>query len=194
MPNFFHSIRKNLAILAIAAGAITVPAASAFAVQSGGEWKANGDDALLLDVRSGQWRVGDGVRGYQTDTGVCIDFGDLIMALDLPIRLDKKSRRATGWLFKENRIITLDRDLGVVQIVNKETRLAAQDIRDTPEGWCVDTRIMQQWLEDFAFRITPSPILFCVVGFGVLLIAMLITGYHSFKAALKNPVDVLKDE
>ena len=54
--------------------------------------------------------------------------------------------------------------------------------------------IMQQWLEDFAFRITPSPILFCVVGFGVLLIAMLITGYHSFKAALKNPVDVLKDE
>jgi putative ABC transport system permease protein len=54
--------------------------------------------------------------------------------------------------------------------------------------------LMQQWLQDFAFRITPSPVVFVSVGIGTLGIAMLITGYHSIKAALRNPVEVLKDE
>jgi putative ABC transport system permease protein len=54
--------------------------------------------------------------------------------------------------------------------------------------------LMQQWLQDFAFRITPSPIVFLSVGVGTLGIAVLITGYHSIKAALRNPVEVLKDE
>ncbi len=114
-----------------------VPAAPAIAQADG--WQPSDDDAILLDVRSGPWRVGDGVRGYQTPSGICVDFGDVIMALDLPVRLDKKSRRATGWLFKESRVITVDRDLGAVQIVNNDVRLSKTDIRDTPEGWCVDT-------------------------------------------------------
>ncbi|HNV30633.1 MAG TPA: ABC transporter permease [Cyclobacteriaceae bacterium] len=54
--------------------------------------------------------------------------------------------------------------------------------------------IMQQWLQDFSYRITPSLWIYGLVGIGTLLIAMLITGYHSVKAALTNPVDVLKDE
>lgn len=54
--------------------------------------------------------------------------------------------------------------------------------------------IMQQWLSDFAFRITPSPVLYALVGVGTLTLAILITGYHSLKASLQNPVDVLRDE
>ena len=54
--------------------------------------------------------------------------------------------------------------------------------------------MMDQWLRDFAFRVSPSFWIFAVAGLGTLLIAMLITGYHSVKAALTNPVDVLKDE
>jgi putative ABC transport system permease protein len=54
--------------------------------------------------------------------------------------------------------------------------------------------IMQTWLQDFAYRITPSLWIFAMVGMGTLLIAMLITSYHSMKAAMTNPVDVLKDE
>jgi len=54
--------------------------------------------------------------------------------------------------------------------------------------------IMQQWLQDFSYRITPSLWIYGLVGLGTLLIAILITGYHSMKAALTNPVDVLKDE
>lgn len=54
--------------------------------------------------------------------------------------------------------------------------------------------LMQEWLSDFAFRISPSPVLFALAGLATLLFAALITGYHSIKAARRNPVDVLRDE
>jgi hypothetical protein len=138
---FTYLCRKALAV-AVAAGVLMTPAAPAFA--SG--WKANDDDQLLLDVRVARWRVGDGVRGYQTDKGVCVDFADLIIAFDLPIRLDKKSRRATGWLFEESRTFTLDREANRVQIVNSSAALADGDVYDVPEGWCVDTKVLARWL------------------------------------------------
>ncbi len=142
MRQFLKPLFKTMAILALAAGT-TVPAAPALAATS---WTANDDDAILLDVRSGQYRIGNGVRGYQTGNGVCIDFSDIIMALDLPVRLDKKSRRATGWLFEEARTFTLDREQNIVQIMNRNQPLAVSDIYDTPEGWCVDTRSLSRWL------------------------------------------------
>jgi putative ABC transport system permease protein len=54
--------------------------------------------------------------------------------------------------------------------------------------------LMERWLEDFATRITPSVWIFIVTGISTLLLAMLITSYHSIKAALTNPVKVLMDE
>jgi putative ABC transport system permease protein len=54
--------------------------------------------------------------------------------------------------------------------------------------------LMSRWLEEFAYRITPSVWTFIITGISTLLIAVMITGYHSMKAALTNPVDVLKDE
>jgi len=54
--------------------------------------------------------------------------------------------------------------------------------------------LVNQWLEDFEYRIIPSPIIFVLAGVGTLLLAALITSYHSVKAAWMNPVDVLKDE
>lgn len=125
-----------------------LPAASSYAQDSIDEaWVANDDDALLFDIRSGKYRLGDGVRGYQTSTGICIDFADTILAMDLPIRLDKKSRRATGWLFSEARTITIDRDQNIVQIVNKISKLSNSDIYDVPEGWCVNVDTLAGWLD-----------------------------------------------
>jgi hypothetical protein len=144
MSHFPPSIRAAFAAIALAAGTMLVSAAPVLAADN---WRANDDDSLLLDVRSGRWRVGDGVRGYHTDTGVCVDLADAIIALDLPVRLDKKSRRATGWLFNERRTITIDRDQNTVQIVNKQTKLLVSDIRDTPEGWCVDTQVLANWID-----------------------------------------------
>ena len=66
-------------------------------------WAPNEDDSWLFDMRSGQYRLGDGVRGYQTPQGVCVDLADVVLALDLAVRVDKKLRRATGWVFDERR-------------------------------------------------------------------------------------------
>jgi hypothetical protein len=143
MRSFLSILQRGMLALALATGAIAAPVAPAFA--SG--WKPSEDDQLLLDVRVGRYRVGDGVRGYQTDAGTCVDFADLIIAFDLPVRLDKKSRRATGWLFEESRTFTLDREANRVQIMNKSSALAASDVYDTPEGWCVDTAALGRWLD-----------------------------------------------
>ncbi len=144
MTRLHDKARKALAVLALAAGMLNIPAVPAFA--SGG-WKANDDDMLLLDIRSKKYRIGDGVRGYRTPSGVCVDFADIIMSFDLPVRLDKKSRRATGWLFEEARTFTLDRELNQVQIVNRSEKLTASVLRDTPEGWCVDVKALGRWLD-----------------------------------------------
>ena len=110
-------------------------------------WTANDDDALLFDLRSGKYRLGDGVRGYQTDNGICADFADVIMAFDVPIRLDKKSRRATGWVFEERETLTIERDSNMVQIANSKKKLVPGDIYDVPEGWCVNVKTLSGWFD-----------------------------------------------
>ncbi|GHM98657.1 ABC transporter permease [Cytophagales bacterium WSM2-2] len=54
--------------------------------------------------------------------------------------------------------------------------------------------VVQQWLQEFQYKIAPSPLIFVSVGAGTLLLAALITSYHSIKAAMRNPVEVLRDE
>jgi predicted permease len=59
-----------------------------------------------------------------------------------------------------------------------------------PLGWFV----MNQYLEQFAYRINIGPVVF-LTGIGItILIAMVTVGYKSFKAATLNPVDSLRYE
>lgn len=109
-------------------------------------WSANDDDSLILELRSGQYKLGEPMRGYQTPGGVCVDLADLIQALDLPVRLDKKSRRATGWLFAEDQRFVLDREADSVQTMNGTRALARDAVFDTPEGWCVDLKALSSWM------------------------------------------------
>lgn len=111
-----------------------------------GNWAPNEDDSWLFDVRSGQYRLGDGVRGYQTPQGICVDLGDVVLALDLAVRVDKKLRRATGWVFDERRSLTIDREAGEVRAGSQSFRLTPTMIRDTPAGWCVDLDSLNNWL------------------------------------------------
>ena len=133
-----------------AAGITAISAASLFLAPpalAASEWTASDDDALLFDLRSGKYRLGDGVRGYQTDAGICVDLADMIMAMDIPLRLDKKSRRATGWIFSETQTLTIDRDSNMVQKVNTKAKLQAGQIHDVPEGWCVDVKSLADWFD-----------------------------------------------
>lgn len=116
-------------------------------------WTASEEDSLLLELRSGAYRLGEPLRGYQTNGGICVDFADLIQALDLPIRLDKQARRATGWLFAEDQRFTLDRDARMVRGPHREGALSATAVQDTPEGWCVDLTALSAW---FGVRFRPD--------------------------------------
>ena len=61
-------LRKALTLLALSAGSVgaSAPAPSVAA------WTANPDDQFLLDVNIHQYRLGDGVRAYNTPEGTCV--------------------------------------------------------------------------------------------------------------------------
>lgn len=109
-------------------------------------WTPNEDDRWLFDLRSGPYRLGGGVRGYQTPQGLCVDLGDMVLALDLAVRIDTKLRRATGWVFDERRSLLIDRDAGEVRVGSQRYAIGATAIRDEPAGWCVDLDSLTKWL------------------------------------------------
>ncbi|KRA81545.1 collagen binding domain-containing protein [Altererythrobacter sp. Root672] len=117
------------------------------------DYAPNEEDAVLFQLQVKQYRLMNEVRGYQTSDGVCVDLADVIQSLNIPVRLDKKSRRATGWIFTEDQTFILDRDSSTVQTMNIKRGLQPGEIHDTPEGWCVDTRSLGGWL---GITLTPN--------------------------------------
>ncbi|HEY0626301.1 MAG TPA: carboxypeptidase-like regulatory domain-containing protein [Allosphingosinicella sp.] len=109
-------------------------------------WKPNDDDALLLEVRLKQYILGQGVRGYQTPEGVCVDLGDTLLTLDVPVKPAYRDGVAAGWAFREDNRIEINRLLGRVRHGVKESRLTDASIRDTNDGWCVSARELSNWL------------------------------------------------
>ncbi|MEO1021569.1 MAG: ABC transporter permease [Bacteroidota bacterium] len=59
-----------------------------------------------------------------------------------------------------------------------------------PIGWY----IANQWLENFAYKISVGPMIFIGMGVASFGIALLTVSYKSFKAATVNPVESLKSE
>ncbi|MEZ5689855.1 MAG: carboxypeptidase regulatory-like domain-containing protein [Caenibius sp.] len=135
--------RTKGAVATIAAAFAALAGAGAAYAQP---WQPQDDDALLLQVRTGKYVLTGDIRGYMTPGGVCVDFADTVQSLDLAVRVDKKSRRATGWIFEESHRFTLDLESNTVQNVNNSRALGKMDIVDTPEGWCVDTKVLSSWL------------------------------------------------
>jgi putative ABC transport system permease protein len=54
--------------------------------------------------------------------------------------------------------------------------------------------LLTKWLETFEYKVPLTPWAFVLAAAGMLGASLLITGYHVLKAALMNPVAVLKDE
>jgi hypothetical protein len=109
-------------------------------------WAADPDAQYLLDLQIRQKVLGDGVRAYPVPDGTCLILGDLLAALDLPIRIDLKARQAEGWAFREANRLRVDRGGGTVEAGGREQPLAAGTIRDAPEGWCVESHAVAAWL------------------------------------------------
>lgn len=137
------SIRRLLtvALALICAGAIAASTARASAA-----WAPNDDDYLLLEVRLNQYVLGNGLRGYRTPAGACLNLKDAVQALDIPVKIDSETGSATGWAFEEGNVIRIERKAGRVRYGGNAAPLGASAIWDSPEGWCVDAGHLSTWL------------------------------------------------
>jgi hypothetical protein len=143
-------IRGAFASWALAAvGAVTAWAASPI----GPAWSADPDQQYMLDVNIRQLRLGDGVRAYQTPEGTCVVFGDFLATLDLPMKIDLQAKKASGWAFREENRIEIDVAAGVARYGGQQERLAEGTVRETPEGWCVESAALGRW-----FKIGVKPV------------------------------------
>jgi len=137
-------IRGAFAHAALAlAGAVAAWAA----VPIGSAWNADPDEQFFLDVNIRQLRLGDGVRAYQTPEGTCIVFGDFLTTLDLPMKIDLEAKRASGWAFSEKHRIEIDQAAGTVRFGDSQEKLAPGTVRETPEGWCVESSALGRWFK-----------------------------------------------
>jgi putative ABC transport system permease protein len=60
----------------------------------------------------------------------------------------------------------------------------------TPVAWY----FVQAWLQDFAYRTNIPWWIFAVCGLAAVVIAMLTVGYQAVRAAVRNPVESLRNE
>ncbi|MEO7365401.1 MAG: carboxypeptidase regulatory-like domain-containing protein, partial [Sphingomicrobium sp.] len=134
---------RRLASLA-ALGCTAAVGASA-SIPATNAWTAEPDDQFLLEVHIRQLRLGDGVRAYATPEGTCIIFGDFLTTLDVPMKIDLSSKKAGGWAFKEQNRIAIDLAAQVASYRGTSEPMAAGTVRETPEGWCVETKALARW-------------------------------------------------
>src|SRR5690348_2747803 len=142
-------LRKAAVLLAFCAGSV---GASAPPPAHAPAWTADPDEQFLLDVNIRQLRLGDGVRAYNTPEGTCVMFGDLIKALDVPISIDLAAKKASGWAFAEANRVLIDLPSQTATYRDKAEPLASGAVRETPDGWCVDTKALTRW---FGIGVTP---------------------------------------
>ena len=135
---------KAMLLLALCAGG-TVGASGAASISTPTSWKADPEDQFLLDVNIRQLRLGDGVRAYNTPEGTCVVLGDFLTTLDVPMKIDLTAKKASGWAFTEKNRISIDYAAGTVSFAGKGETLATGTIRETPEGWCVQTSALSRW-------------------------------------------------
>ncbi|EOZ98753.1 putative FtsX-related transmembrane transport protein [Indibacter alkaliphilus LW1] len=54
--------------------------------------------------------------------------------------------------------------------------------------------LSNMWLQEFAYKIEMPFLMYLGVGFGVLILALLVVGFHSIGVAKRNPAEILKSE
>jgi len=139
-----HWLGKAGMLLALCAGGVAASAPGSLAPSSA-TWTPDPDDQFLLDVNIRQLKLGDGVRAYNTPDGTCVVLGDFLTTLDVPMKVDLASKRASGWAFKENNKIVIDYAAKSASYGGKTEPLAEGIVRETPEGWCVQTSALSRW-------------------------------------------------
>jgi putative ABC transport system permease protein len=80
----------------------------------------------------------------------------------------------------------------ILRLLSKEILMLI--VIATGIGWPLGYYFMNEWLQDFAYRIDISWAVFVLASVITLLVALLTVSYRALRAATANPADSLKDE
>ena len=136
-------LHRVATLLALCAGGVAASAPAP--VPAASSWTADPDSQFLLDVNIRQLKLGDGVRAYNTPEGTCVVLGDFLATLDVPMKIDITAKKASGWAFKEKNRISIDYAAMTAGYGGKSEPIAPGTIRETPDGWCVQTSALARW-------------------------------------------------
>ena len=149
MPSGGTWLRKALTLLTLGVGGVSAVSATPAARI----WSPDPEEQFLLDVNLRQYRLSEGVRAYQTPEGTCVLFGDFLAALDVPMKIDMAGKKASGWAFQESHKIDVDVAAASASYGGKRETISPETVRETGDGWCVDTAALGRW-----FGITVRPV------------------------------------
>src|SRR4051794_17853716 len=138
-------LRKAALLLAMSAGSLGASASLPTSSSAPKAWTADPDEQFLLDVNIHQLRLGDTVRAYNPPEGTCVVLGDFLTALDVPMRIDLTTKKASGWAFRESNKIVIDVAGAKASFGTKSEPIAPGTVRQTPEGWCVQANALGRW-------------------------------------------------
>ena len=85
------------------------------------------------------------MRAYKPPEGTCVVLGDFLTALDVPMRIDLTAKKASGWAFKESNRIAIDYGAMSVAYGARSEAIAPGTIRETADGWCIQTSALSRW-------------------------------------------------
>ena len=148
MPAGGTWLRKALTLLTLGVGGVSAVSATSDTRR----WSPDPEEQFLLDVNLRQYRLSEGVRAYQTPEGTCVLFGDFLAALDVPMKIDMATKKASGWAFRETYKVDVDVAAGAASFGGKRETIAPETIRETGDGWCVDTAALGRW---FGINVRP---------------------------------------
>jgi len=77
-----------------------------------------------------------------------------------------------------------------LRAIRKDSRVGLAFVIAVPISWFT----LSLWLEGFAYKTPMSWWVFALAGTTVLLIALLTVSWQSYRAAIANPVESLRDE
>jgi len=137
-----------------ALGALALGGAAVSSADSLTPFVIDAESQYLLDVNIRQLRLGEGVRGYPTPEGSCLLLGDMVTVLDVPVKVDLAARKASGWAFREDYRLDIDAKARTVRYGTKQETLDPAALRETPDGWCVQSDTLARWL-GIAIKVSP---------------------------------------
>jgi hypothetical protein len=141
-------------ILALGAAVPVVPRAWSASIHQladpPGKGAVPADDAepgnlLLLDVAVERTVVASAMTAYQIGSGVFVPMGELARVLTLSVRTDPASRRASGFLLRQDRGFDLDLQAGRVVISGRVERVDPSAVRVLEDDIYVDTTLLENW-------------------------------------------------